>query len=159
MAKPSLAYLIATFCGAGKSPKAPGTMGTLAALPFGWVLSEMGGVSLLAAATVLAFGIGWWASDHYVRNTGREDPSEVVIDEVAGIWLTLCFMPQEWLFYVLAFVAFRFFDILKPWPVSWADRRIKGGLGIMLDDMLAGLYAAPIPYLIVFGYLWITSPL
>ena len=153
----NLPALIATFFGAGKSPKAPGTIGTLAALPFGWVLGELGGVPLLAVATLFAFGIGWWASEKYVQDTGKEDPSEVVIDEVAGIWLTLCFMPQEWLFYALAFAAFRFFDILKPWPVSWADRRIKGGLGIMLDDILAGLYAAPIPYFTVFGYLWLTS--
>jgi phosphatidylglycerophosphatase A len=150
--------LIATGFGVGKSPKAPGTMGTLAALPFGWLLGEMGGASLLAIATAITFLVGWWASAHYVKISGREDPSEVVIDEVAGMWLTLCFMPQEGLFYGLAFVAFRFFDIVKPWPVSWADKRVKGGFGIMLDDILAGLYAAPLPYFVMIGYLWITSP-
>lgn len=143
--------------GAGRAPKAPGTVGTLAAMPFGWLIAEYAGNSALCIAALVAFLIGWWASDIYVQQTGREDPSEVVIDEVAAMWLVLSFMPQQLLFYLLAFLAFRVFDICKPWPVSWADQRVKGGLGIMLDDILAGLYALPVPYLMIAGYTWITT--
>lgn len=135
------ATLAATWFGAGLLPKAPGTWGSLAALPFAWALASMGGTSVLAAATIVCFALGWWASAVYVRRTGVDDPGEVVIDEVAGIWLTLVFSPPDLLSYGLGFVLFRIFDIWKPWPVSWADRDIGGGLGVMLDDVLAGIYA------------------
>lgn len=99
-----------------------------------------GGPVLLLAAAIICFGVGWWASSVYVRRTGTEDPGEVVIDEVAGQWITLLAAPLDPLSYAMAFFLFRAFDIWKPWPVGWADRRIGGGLGIMLDDILAGAY-------------------
>lgn len=143
--------LIVTFIGAGLSPKAPGTAGSLAALPVGYAIHMTLGIEALAGAAVLAFFIGWWASNRYLaaRHT-REDRQEIVIDEVAGIWAVIAAMPLMYLnpahstvlwMYGAAFVAFRLFDIVKPWPVSLADRRIKGGLGVMLDDILAALYA------------------
>ena len=141
-------YWLATWFYSGLAPKAPGTFGTLAALPFAWVIHvEFGDYGLLIAA-ILAFFIGWWVSAEYVKKTGREDPKEVVIDEVAGMWLTIGIIPAIGDFsepvigiYIILFLGFRFFDILKPWPISWCDRHIKGGFGIMLDDILAAILA------------------
>lgn len=135
------AALLATWFGAGLLPKGPGTWGSAAALPFAWGLTMVGGPTVLLAATVLCFAVGWWASAVYVRRTGAEDPGEVVIDEVAGQWLALLPASLDPLSYLAGFALFRLFDIWKPWPVNLADRRLGGGLGIMLDDVLAGLYA------------------
>ena len=142
--RPSLrdpAILIATWFGAGFLPKAPGTWGSLFALPFAWLLVAAGGAPLLAGAVAILFLIGWWASSHYIEQSGIDDPGSVVVDEVAGQWLTLVAVPLDPLLYLIGFLLFRIFDIIKPWPVSWADRRVGGGLGVMLDDILAGLYA------------------
>jgi phosphatidylglycerophosphatase A len=140
-----IALALATCFGIGDWPKAPGTWASLVALPFAWLIhSTFGMVGLLAAATIV-FLIGWWASSIYVAWSGREDPSAVVIDEVAGQWLTLVLAdPRRWWLWLVGFVAFRLFDIVKPWPVSWADRNVKGGLGVMLDDVLAGLYGVTV---------------
>lgn len=132
----------ATWFGSGRMPKAPGTWGSLAALPFAWGLSLVGGWPLLLAASLGCFLVGWWASAVYVRSTGISDPSEVVIDEVAGQWLVLAAAPTDPLLYLAGFALFRLFDITKPWPIRWADRHIHGGLGVMLDDMLAGAFGA-----------------
>lgn len=136
--------LIATWFGVGLLPKAPGTWGSAAALIIGaaiaWAAGPYAGPVLLAAAA-LAFGTGIIASNRYVKAAGRDDPSEVVIDEVAALWLVLAALPLEFVAYLIGFVLFRLFDIFKPWPVSLADRRLKGGLGIMADDVLAALYA------------------
>lgn len=140
LSEPSTA--IATFFGTGLLPIAPGTWGSAAALPFGWIIATVGGwPALLGAAVVCAIG-GWWASARYVAQTGREDPSEIVIDEVAAQWLALCVVPTTFLAYFAAFFVFRLFDTLKPWPASWADREVEGGAGVMLDDLFAGGYAA-----------------
>jgi phosphatidylglycerophosphatase A len=136
------ATLLSTWFGAGLLPKAPGTWGSLAALPFAWVMVRYGGPALLALAVGAVFLIGWWAAATYVRGGPVADPGEVVIDEVAGQWLALAFVPPDPVLYLTGFVLFRLFDIRKPWPVGWADRTVAGGLGIMVDDILAGLYAA-----------------
>lgn len=143
--------LIVTFFGAGLSPKAPGTMGSLAALPAAYAIHMGLGIEALAVASVLVFLFGWWTSARYLKRLGTiEDKQEIVIDEVAGVWLVISAMPIMYLnpahstilwLYGAAFVAFRIFDIGKPWPVSLADARIKGGLGVMLDDILAAVYA------------------
>ena len=137
----TLERLLCSWFGAGYMPKGPGTWGSFAALPIGWLLWWLGGSPILAIATVIVFFIGWWASARIVRTDGLEDPSWVVIDEVAGQWLTLLFTPPSLLGYAAGFALFRLFDIWKPWPISWCDREIKGGLGIMVDDVLAGLLA------------------
>ncbi|SLN54629.1 phosphatidylglycerophosphatase A family protein [Oceanibacterium hippocampi] len=138
------ASLIATWFGAGLIPKAPGTWGSLAALPFAWVILEFAGWPWLALATLLAFLAGLWASAAYCRAKGLKDPGEVVIDEVAGQWLALLAATSagspDPLAFAVGFAAFRLFDIVKPWPVGWADRRLPGALGVMADDILAGLY-------------------
>ncbi|GAB6053337.1 hypothetical protein JCM17960_21570 [Magnetospira thiophila] len=138
--------LLATWFGSGLLPKMPGTWGSLAALPFAWVLMGIGGWPLLLLATLVIFPVGVWSGGAYAARQGREDPGPVVIDEVAGQWLTLCVVPLDPLLFGLGFVLFRLADIFKPWPVSVADRRIKGGLGIMLDDILAAVYAGAALY-------------
>jgi phosphatidylglycerophosphatase A len=130
---------LCSWFGAGWLKPAPGTWGSAAALPFGWLLWRLGGPPVLGIAAAVVFLIGWWASERIVRADGLEDPSWVVIDEVAGQWLTLLLTPPSLLDYAVGFALFRLFDIWKPWPVSWADSQLKGGLGIMLDDVLAGL--------------------
>ena len=145
--KPPLALtLLVTWGGSGLSPKAPGTVGSLAALPFAaalvWAVGPLWGPWVLAAASLAVFFLGWWASSLYIAHTGGEDPKDVVIDEVAGQWLALVPAALDPVLFALAFGMFRVFDILKPWPIGWADRRLPGGLGIMADDMLAGLGAA-----------------
>jgi phosphatidylglycerophosphatase A len=134
--------LICSFFGAGRLPKAPGTWGSLAALPLVWLLAWAGGPWLLGGAMVVLFAVGWWASARVVAEDGEEDPSWVVIDEVVGQGLTLLLTPPGLVGYAAGFALFRLFDIKKPWPVSWADEKVKGGLGIMLDDVVAAVYAA-----------------
>ena len=112
----------------------------------------MGGTPALLAASLVCFGLGWWASAIYVARTGASDPSEVVIDEVAGQWLVLAVSPLDPLSYLVGFALFRLFDIWKPWPISWADQRVGGGLGVMLDDILAAGYG--MIGMILFGMIW-----
>lgn len=134
------ATLLATWFGSGLLPKAPGTWGSAAALPFAWGLTSWGGPPALLAAAAVCVAVGWWAASDYVRRSGRDDPREVVIDEVAGQWLVLAFVPPEPLFYLVGFAVFRLLDIWKPFPAGWADRNLGGGLGVMADDVLAALY-------------------
>ena len=135
------AVLLATWFGAGFLPISPGSWGSLAALPFAWVIRSALGVAGLAAAAAIAFFVGWWAAATVAKASAIEDPGAVVIDEVAGQWLVLLAAPLDPLAYALAFALFRVFDIWKPWPARWVDRRVSGGLGIMLDDLLAAVYA------------------
>ena len=134
------AALLATWFGIGLLPKAPGTWGSAAALPLAWMLVGFGGRELLLAATLACFLVGWWASAVYVARTKAADPGEVVIDEVAGQWLVLALAPLDPVAYLVGFALFRLFDVWKPWPVGWADARIGGGLGVMVDDILAAGY-------------------
>ncbi|RXV66595.1 phosphatidylglycerophosphatase A [Roseovarius sp. A46] len=147
-----MTHLIATFLYVGHLRPAPGTWGSLAALPMAWALHVLGGPVLLALGVLVAFVSGWWATALETQGKDDHDPSEIVIDEVAGQWLAL--LPVSvgaahagvavtalWPGWVVAFVAFRLFDIWKPGPIGWADRR-GDALGVMLDDILAGLAAA-----------------
>jgi len=138
------ASLIATVFGTGLVPLAAGTAGSAVAVPIAALIYWASGPLVLFVATLLVFFLGWWASTVYVERTGTEDPGAIVIDEVAGQWLVLVVAPLNVWYFLLGFVLFRLFDIVKPWPVSWADRKIKGGLGVMLDDVLAGVYGAAI---------------
>ena len=143
------AALVATVFGAGLSPIAPGTVGSLVALPAAWLIHWAAGPAVLFVATVVVFVLGCWASHAYVTRTGIADPGAVVVDEVAGQWLVLVVAPLSLWTFAVGFVLFRLFDIVKPWPVSWADRRIKGGLGVMLDDVLAGVYGGAVMMIVV----------
>jgi len=133
--------LLVTWFGAGLLPIAPGTWGSLAALPFAWIIQREWGVAGLLIAAAALFLAGWWASSVYVTRGGIKDPGEIVVDEVAAQWLVLAVAPLSLPYYVLGFFLFRAVDILKPFPASWADRRLPGGLGVMADDMLAAPYA------------------
>jgi phosphatidylglycerophosphatase A len=136
------ATLLATWFGSGLVPFASGTWGTLAALPFAWAIWEFGGRGSLALATIGVSLVGVWAADSVSKRTGVKDAGFIVIDEVAGMWLTLLAAPYSPLAWLAAFFAFRIADILKPFPAGWADRKVGGGLGIMLDDLLAALWSA-----------------
>ncbi|MFY0691416.1 MAG: phosphatidylglycerophosphatase A [Paracoccaceae bacterium] len=147
-----MSKMIATFFGAGLIRPAPGTWGSLAAIPAAWALHVLGGPVALAIGIVAATLLGWWATATQTRGMDDHDPSEIVIDEVAGQWIAL--LPVSvgalhsgagfwalWPGVLTAFVMFRLFDIWKPGPVGWADRK-TGPLGVMLDDLIAGLLAA-----------------
>jgi phosphatidylglycerophosphatase A len=147
------AAMIATVFGLGRVPQAPGTFGSLAAIPLAWGLHFLGGFPLMAMVTVGLFGMGLMATALYTAGGTDPDPSEVVIDEVVGMLIALWPLslglwwqgvPGDvfpWPGWVLGFAAFRFFDILKPPPVNWAER-VPGAWGVMLDDVVAGLLAA-----------------
>jgi phosphatidylglycerophosphatase A len=138
------ACLIATWFGVGLLPYAPGTWGSLAALPLAWALAAVVGAWGMAAAAALLAVIGWWASEVYVRRSEIDDPGDIVIDEVAAQLLVLApVASQPWLF-PIGFLVFRILDIAKPWPASWADRKLGGGAGVMADDLLAAGYGAAI---------------
>jgi phosphatidylglycerophosphatase A len=133
--------LLATGFGLGYLPITPGSWASLGALPAAWAVVRIWGVSGLAAAVGLAFAVGWWAAATISKVCATEDPGTIVIDEIAGQWLVLMAAPLDPLAYALALLLFRIFDIWKPWPVRWVDHHVKGGLGIMLDDLLAAVYA------------------
>ncbi len=134
--------LTATWLGVGLVSKAPGTIGSLAAMPFAALIHYFTGDLTLFIASVALFFVGIYVSNNYMREFERTgDPKEVVIDEVAGQWLTLSFLGFGVYQYALGFILFRLFDITKLWPVSWADRNLKTGLGVMVDDIFAAIYA------------------
>lgn len=135
------ATLIATGGGIGLAPTAPGTWASLAAILVGWVIGAAFGMTGLLVAAAIAFVVGCWAAGIVAKASGILDPGAVVIDEIAAQWLVLAAAPLDWRFYLAAFLLFRLFDIWKPFPVNWLDRTIKGGLGIMLDDVAAAFYA------------------
>ena len=135
---------IACGFGSGLSPIAPGTAGSLAALLPWLVLRDLPWWSYLAVVA-FAFALGVWACAWVVRQLRVEDPGVAVWDEFVGLWIALSpllTVAGGWAWIFAGFILFRFFDIVKPWPVSWADRRVPGGLGVMLDDVIAGIYAA-----------------
>jgi len=134
------AFWLASGFGAGLSPRAPGTVGTLvAALP--WLLLSALPWAVYAAVVLATFAIGVWAAQRVIDVLGAEDPGVVVIDEWVGLWITLFLAPPGWQWPLIGIALFRVFDILKPWPVSWADTQLHGGFGAMFDDALAGVYA------------------
>lgn len=141
-----LARLTLSWFGTGYAPKAPGTAGSLAALPFAWIIFSTWGPIGLVAAAGLAFLIGW-AVAAKTPDAGH-DPGWVVIDEVAGQWLTLAFVTPEPLIYAVGFIAFRVFDIFKPWPIRTLERNVPGALGVMIDDIAAAVYAGLLTYVV-----------
>lgn len=134
-------HLLSLGFGSGLSPFAPGTMGTLVAIPLYLLLSQF---ELLLYLTVVAAGflVGIYLCDKTSKALGVHDHSGIVWDEIIGYWITMIAVPAlTWQWILAGFVLFRFFDIVKPWPVKIADKRVPGGFGIMFDDLLAGLYA------------------
>jgi phosphatidylglycerophosphatase A len=140
---PLWATLVATSMGAGFVPKAPGHSGTLTAVPLAWALAK-GGRWVFVAGLLVVSLVGWWAAELFGRASGKEDDQRIVIDEVAGYLTTLLLVPITPVNLILAFVLFRFFDITKPPPVRQLDQHIGGGLGVMVDDLMAGVYAGAV---------------
>ncbi|NKJ21503.1 phosphatidylglycerophosphatase A [Dyella sp. SG609] len=138
----SFAGWIACGFGSGLAPKAQGTFGSLAAL-LPWLLLRHLPLPLYALVIVLAFALGVWACNVAGRALGVDDHRSLVWDEFVGQWIALVpalFAP--WWAVLAGFVLFRLFDVAKPWPIGWLDRRLKGGLGVMVDDAVAGVFAA-----------------
>ena len=143
-----LPVLVATFFGAGFSPVAPGTVGSLAALPLAFALLHMD----ILIATLIVIGLyflGLWSANHLEKVSGQHDAQMIVIDEVVGVcvsalllgwWLVGAVDP--YLLLLLSFFSFRLFDVVKPWPISWIDRTVGGGVGVMIDDLVAALMGA-----------------
>jgi phosphatidylglycerophosphatase A len=126
--------------GTGLAPKAPGPFGTLLGLPLYLLLAQLSPAGFWIALLLCA-GFGVWCCDVAGKALGVSDHGAIVWDEVVAFALVLAFTPATWPWWLAAFVAFRLFDILKPWPISWLDRTVKGGLGVMLDDLLAALFS------------------
>ena len=142
-AKTRLAYVLGTWFGCGYVPIAPGTAGTLGAVPLYWVLRSYGGWVVFAVAMVLTV-VGIWAADIVAKDSGLKDPQLVVIDEVAGVLCTLAVAPLTWPGLITGVVLFRLFDQFKPWPARAAERKLPGGYGIVLDDIAAGAWGAAV---------------
>lgn len=134
-------HFLAFGFGSGAAPLAPGTFGTLVAIPI-FLLFSLVDIWLYLVLTGLMLMVGIWLCHVTARDLGVHDHSGIVWDEIVGYLITMIAAPVGWLPILLGFFLFRFFDILKPWPVNWADKRVPGGLGIMLDDVLAGIYSA-----------------
>ncbi len=134
-------YALATWFGCGYVPFAPGTAGTLGAVPLYLLLRPLGALGVLAAAAILT-AVGIWAAQVVVADSGKKDPQIVVIDEVAGVLVTLAASPHTWAGLAAGVVAFRVFDQTKPFPARWAERNLPGGYGVVLDDVAAGVWGA-----------------
>ncbi|BCW89164.1 Phosphatidylglycerophosphatase A [Alphaproteobacteria bacterium SO-S41] len=137
----------------GLIPLAPGTWASAATLPLGWLIAAYFGPIGVLVASLVVFAIGVIVAGHIINHTKVEDASVIVIDEIAGQLLVLAASALTWQAYLVGFLLFRLFDILKPWPASLADRELGGGLGVMVDDMVAGLYGAVV--MLCLGALWL----
>lgn len=144
----NIIIFIATGGYAGYLPKAPGTWGTLVALPINFLLLYLS-PERYYAALVAIFVLAVYTAGSAEKIMDRKDPGSIVIDEIIGMLIALIAVPASPLLWGVSFLLFRFFDIVKPWPVSWADRHLNGGLGIVMDDVLAGIYA----WLVIHGML------
>ena len=134
-------HLLAFGFGAGLSPKAPGTMGTIVAVLIYLLLPSMPPI-IYAGLVLLSFVFGIWICGKTAEDLGVHDHGGIVWDEFVGYWITMFMAPNGLFWVLLGFVLFRLLDIFKPWPIKWADKELAGGLGIMLDDVLAGIMAA-----------------
>lgn len=142
-------HLLALGFGSGLAPRAPGTVGTLVAIPPYLLLAQLPQAYYLLLLAI-AFGVGVYLCHYTSTALGVHDHPGIVWDEFVGFWVTMIAVPPSWQWIVLGFVLFRIFDIIKPWPVRIADQKMQGGFGIMFDDLLAGLYALAAMHLSLF---------
>ncbi|MGB1261972.1 MAG: phosphatidylglycerophosphatase A [Cognaticolwellia sp.] len=133
-------HFLALGFGSGLAPKAPGTFGTLAAVPLFLLLASLDNLVYLALIIVMSIA-GVYICGKAAKDAGVHDHGAIVWDEIVGFLITMFLIPVTWQTIVVGFVLFRFFDILKPWPISYLDKNCHGGLGIMLDDIVAGIAA------------------
>jgi phosphatidylglycerophosphatase A len=143
-------HLLAFGFGAGAVRRAPGTVGTLVAIPVYLLLQHLP-FTAYAALLVAGFVAGIWLCGATARDLGVHDHPGIVWDEIIGFLLTMALAPPGWGWVLAGFLLFRLFDIAKPWPIRWVDRRVSGGFGIMFDDVLAAVYAA----LLLAGLVWL----
>ena len=143
-------HLFAFGFGSGLAKKAPGTFGTLAAIPFFLLLQHLSWPLYLSWLFV-TFALGVYWCDRSSKALGVHDHGGIVWDEFVGYWLTMFMAPTGWQWILLGFILFRFFDVLKPWPINWLDKKVHGGFGIMIDDALAGIYALIVLQLIAYS--------
>jgi phosphatidylglycerophosphatase A len=133
-------HCLAFGLGSGLARYAPGTFGTMVAIPLYLVLARFP-AWLYAVTVIAAFALGVWICDSVSRDLRVHDHGGIVFDEFVGYWITMFLVPVTWTSVLAGFVLFRLFDIWKPWPIRWFDRHVPGGFGIMLDDVIAGLLA------------------
>lgn len=149
--------LLATFGYLGKAPVAPGTVGTVGAIPLALLLMLLGPIGYMVATVAFcAFSI--WVAQAYEAEAESHDASEVVIDEVAGALIAFTWL-STWQAFLAAFILFRIFDALKPFPVGWADKKIPGGFGVVVDDLIAGLMTSVIMQILLVQTDWFGKPL
>jgi phosphatidylglycerophosphatase A len=141
-------HFLAFGLGSGAAPYAPGTFGTLAAIPVYLLLMLLPLWAYLVMVVLMAV-IGIWFCDVTSKDLGVHDHSGIVWDEFVGYFITMIAAPVSWVWIVVGFLLFRFFDIVKPWPIRRVDRHVMGGWGIMLDDILAGVYAGVVLQIVV----------
>jgi phosphatidylglycerophosphatase A len=144
-------HLLAFGFGSGLAPKAPGTFGTLVAVPLYLLMADLS-LPIYLGLVLAGSLLGVWICGQTSRDLGVHDHGGIVWDEIIGYLLTMAFAPPGWVWLLVGFLLFRFFDILKPWPIRWLDRQVAGGVGIMLDDLLAGVYAGLIMLLLERGF-------
>ncbi|WP_185234866.1 phosphatidylglycerophosphatase A family protein [Teredinibacter franksiae] len=140
--------LLAFGFGSGMSPVVPGTMGTLIAVPI-YLLMTLLPLPAYLAVVAIAAAIGIHLCGYASAKLGVHDHKGIVWDEFVGFWLTMVAVPVTWKTVLAGFVLFRLFDMVKPWPISWVDRKVHGGFGIMVDDVLAGIAAAVVLWLLL----------
>ncbi len=133
--------------GSGLAPKAPGTFGTLAAIPLYLLLTMLAPLSYALAVLLMTFA-GFYICGKAAEDVGVHDHPAIVWDEFVGFFITMFMIPVSWQSVLLGFILFRLFDIVKPWPISFVDKKVAGGFGIMIDDVLAGAFALIIMQLI-----------
>ncbi|UCX05515.1 MULTISPECIES: phosphatidylglycerophosphatase A family protein [Shewanella] len=133
-------HFLALGFGSGLAAKAPGTFGTIAAIPLYLLMSHLS-LPVYLALTLLIVLVGFYICDKAASDMQVHDHGAIVWDEVAGLLITLIAAPAGWIWLLVGFGFFRFFDILKPWPIRWLDAKVHGGFGIMIDDVLAGVFA------------------
>ena len=133
-------HLLATGFGSGLSPVVPGTMGSLASIPF-WYLLTLLPWQLYSLAVMMSICIGVYICHRTAKDMGTHDHGSIVWDEIAPFWLVLWYCPEHWLWQSVAFLLFRFFDIVKPQPARFFDQKVKNGVGVMMDDLVAAGYS------------------
>lgn len=142
-------HLLALGFGSGCVPKMPGTIGTLVGILFYLPMVKLSW-PFYVGITIILFLFGIWLCEVTARHLGVHDHSSIVWDEIVGYLVTMLYVPFDWRFIILGFLLFRLFDICKPWPINWLDRKVSGGLGIMVDDLLAGVYALIMLQIIIY---------
>lgn len=145
---------VATVFGVGRIPKAPGTWGSLVTLPLVLGLMLLGPLVYMAVTLAMAI-IAIIAAEQYEQQSEKHDSKEIVIDEVAGMLVTMTMLPMTWQSFVIGFVLFRILDIFKPFPIRYFDRKVPGGFGVVIDDLVAGMIANGILQLMLYHTAWL----